>query len=229
MTMKSAGKGADFRILETDARPIIPLEGVFWASCRFQPGPAARLVHEDPGGPVILDPPEDLARAVDKRRSEFLAGRLAALLALRAAGAPETVGRDGRAPVWPAGVRGSISHSAGRAMAVATKSRAALGLDCETMLTEAAAEEIAPIVLTPADQAMKPPGWSEAAFRTAVFSAKEAVYKALSDRMSDIPDFLEASIEKADADGFEIRLRNWLALARVAFDQGDCVALAWAD
>ncbi|HWS27500.1 MAG TPA: hypothetical protein VN259_13150, partial [Xanthomonadales bacterium] len=67
------------------------------------------------------------------RRREFLAGRLAAHAALTALGERGAVGRQGRAPVWPQGCSGSISHANGCAVAVAASARhwQALGIDLE--------------------------------------------------------------------------------------------------
>ncbi|HWS28440.1 MAG TPA: 4'-phosphopantetheinyl transferase superfamily protein [Xanthomonadales bacterium] len=67
------------------------------------------------------------------RRREFLAGRLAAHAALAALGERGVVGRLQRAPVWPQGCSGSISHANGWAVAVAASARhwQALGIDLE--------------------------------------------------------------------------------------------------
>lgn len=76
-----------------------------------------------------------IARAVPARRAEFQAGRQAARAALLKAGAmPAAIPmRADRAPIWPTGFTGSISHSAGVAVAVAAASppTRALGLDLE--------------------------------------------------------------------------------------------------
>ncbi|HYJ10271.1 MAG TPA: hypothetical protein VEX18_14710, partial [Polyangiaceae bacterium] len=73
-------------------------------------------------------------RAVLKRRAEFLAGRLAAVQALRALGVVEAPGRrDDGSPSWPAPAVGSISHGAGRALCIAGKRSefSSLGIDAE--------------------------------------------------------------------------------------------------
>lgn len=76
-----------------------------------------------------------VSRAIDGRQQEFAAGRAAARAAMMAAGltpAPIPMAED-RAPVWPAGTTGSISHAAEVALAVAASTRVAsgLGLDIE--------------------------------------------------------------------------------------------------
>ena len=76
-----------------------------------------------------------MANAVPHRRREFAAGRAAARAAMTAAGlmpAAIPMAAD-RAPVWPAGVVGSITHAADVALAVAAPQAVAqgLGLDME--------------------------------------------------------------------------------------------------
>jgi len=76
-----------------------------------------------------------VARAAPKRQAEFLAGRACAHAALASIGElcrSVPIGRD-RAPVWPAGVVGSISHGAGLAGAIVGRTSCwqALGLDIE--------------------------------------------------------------------------------------------------
>ena len=90
----------------------------------------------DPPGAVLFPAEEALiARAVQKRRSEFATGRRCARDALGALGlapAPILPGQGG-APQWPSGVVGSITHCAGyRAAAVARASEViTIGLDAE--------------------------------------------------------------------------------------------------
>ncbi|MGR3782069.1 MAG: 4'-phosphopantetheinyl transferase family protein [Albimonas sp.] len=214
------------RIETLCARALVPAPGVVWRACRFRPGPASEAVHEGPEGLVRLTLPDALARAVDRRRSEFLAGRLCAALALRALGAPEGVGRAGRAPVWPAGIRGSISHAGDLALAVAARGAAGLGVDCETRFSPALAAEVGPSVLTPADRAARPAGWDEALLCTLAFSAKEALYKALSPGLDDVPDFAEASIARIGPACLTLDFRGLRARVGYALGPERCVTLA---
>ncbi|MDQ3204730.1 MAG: 4'-phosphopantetheinyl transferase, partial [Pseudomonadota bacterium] len=60
-----------------------------------------------------IEPPASIQRSVAKRQAEFLAGRVcarAALLALEGLDFTPIIGED-RAPVWPAHISGSITHS----------------------------------------------------------------------------------------------------------------------
>jgi 4'-phosphopantetheinyl transferase EntD len=74
-------------------------------------------------------------RAVDKRVREFRAGRQCAHRALARLGQPlaPLLNDPSRAPRWPVGVVGSISHCVGLAAAVvaSTSSQQALGIDVE--------------------------------------------------------------------------------------------------
>src|SRR5215469_16812348 len=75
------------------------------------------------GGALPLRPAEAaiVARAVEKRRAEFATGRACAHAALDAWGAPDAPLLPGpdRAPLWPDGFVGSISHARGACAAVA--------------------------------------------------------------------------------------------------------------
>ncbi len=121
-----------------------------------------------------------IARARPKRRAEFLAGRCAARRALTGLGLGHaSVPADfSRAPVWPDGVTGSISHASGLAVAVVaeTSQTRALGVDLEgnTPLKP----ELIPEILRH-DEPLDPPDGEPGASAIRVFSAKEAVYKAL--------------------------------------------------
>jgi len=122
-----------------------------------------------------------LPRAVAKRQREFAAGRVAAHRAMQALGVPvEPVlfGKD-RAPVWPKGVTGSLTHTRATCLAAVARSDryCALGLDVEEA-TPLAGDLIATICTTserawlstlPQDQA--------GGMAKLIFSAKECAYK----------------------------------------------------
>lgn len=118
-----------------------------------------------------------LAKAVPKRRREFAAGRLAARQAMAALGhvySPVFAGTD-RAPIWPAGLHGSISHSDTLCAAAITKAPLSIGLDMEpfTPLSEA----LLPSICSDAESA-RIAGPDQARLAKLIFSAKEAAYKA---------------------------------------------------
>lgn len=74
-----------------------------------------------------------LAACGRKRQAEHLAGRIAAVHALREYGSKAVPGiGERRQPLWPPGLFGSISHSASTALAVV--SPRPIGLDIDAIL-----------------------------------------------------------------------------------------------
>ncbi len=148
--------------------------------------------------------------AVPKRRREFAAGRLCARAALVQLGhAPVAIARDAdRAPVWPQGLVGSITHCEGfAAAAVASASDyRTLGIDVEH--DGAVPLSVASALLTPEEvdhMAALPSACRD--WRTLFFSAKEAVYKALFPLTREFLDAHAVRIQ-VDPDGqrFEARI-----------------------
>jgi 4'-phosphopantetheinyl transferase EntD len=115
------------------------------------------------------------------RRADFIAGRMAAARALQALNVKGPVLRDGRRPLFPTAVHGSISHCTGHIGACLASTHPqvlAMGVDIER--TDRLGHDAARLVCTPLENA-----WIQEARRpesrlSVVFSAKEAVYKALS-------------------------------------------------
>lgn len=148
-------------------------------------GPGIAVVAHDPrlryGDPL---PAEDVAvaNALDRRRREFAAGRSAARRAMAALGAPPRAvlaGAD-RAPIWPAGFVGSISHTSDTCVAaVAERTRVtALGLDLEP--AAGLDPTLWPEICTASERnwlALQA-GRDRALLAKVIFSAKEAAYKA---------------------------------------------------
>lgn len=122
-----------------------------------------------------------VARMVPRRRREFAAGRACAREALAQLGWPATpIGRrDDRAPVWPAGVVGSISHCEGLCAAVVARAEAfaGLGLDVERV------GRVRPALLARISSSAERSQLEKLAAAglehgpTLLFSAKESVYK----------------------------------------------------
>ncbi len=129
-----------------------------------------------------LFPEEAVAieRAVEKRRNEFSTGRYLAHQALERLGhvpTPIPYGDD-RAPGWPDGIVGAITHTKGHcAVALAPASRyAAIGLDIERIdgMTPAIGRRIA----TDREiEGITDQGLDFLVACTILFSAKEAYYK----------------------------------------------------
>jgi len=122
-----------------------------------------------------------LLRAAPKRIQEFAAGRVcarAALLQLGFGSVALPMGAD-RAPQWPGGATGSITHTDGFCAAVAANSARirAVGLDAEPEFS--VQPHLWPRICTPREFAMLQTLDEQAAVgaATLIFSAKEAFYK----------------------------------------------------
>jgi len=141
--------------------------------------------------------------AVPARVAEFHAGRAAARAAMVAIGLPPRpipMGPD-RAPIWPAGARGSISHSATACVAVVGPADrwGSIGVDLEEA-TPLEQNLIAEICSKPEQAWLQTqPGSERGLMAKLIFSAKEAAYKAqypLSYEMFGF-DALEVTIDRA--------------------------------
>jgi enterobactin synthetase component D len=150
-------------------------------STRFDPS----LLVPDDFRRSQIDPPPSVQRSVAKRQAEFLAGRLcarAALLQLQGLDCSPAIGED-RAPVWPSGICGSITHSTGHAAAIVAQKAdwRGLGMDLENLLNAERAERLAGEILTPAELKRMAAGRREqrALTVTLTFSVKESLFKAL--------------------------------------------------
>ncbi|MBF8748076.1 4'-phosphopantetheinyl transferase superfamily protein [Pseudomonas putida] len=155
-----------------------PLPGAVLVSCGFDPAHLAADDFQRAG----ITPSTSLQRSVAKRQAEYLAGRVCARAALqRLDGRDYVPGTDeDRAPIWPAGIHGSITHGKGWAAAVvaAEGSCRGLGLDQEALLDEARAERLLGEILTPAE--VERLDHSQLAMAvTLTFSLKESLFKAL--------------------------------------------------
>ncbi len=152
--------------------------------------------------------PEELLvvqRAAPKRVAEYTAGRACARAALAQLGvAPLAIpSRADRTPVWPPGFAGSISHGAGRCVAVAAPLArvASLGIDVEGALLHDAtlyrhichADQLAALA---ARAELPLPAWI-----ALMFSAKEAFYKAWFPLTGRFLEFDEVRVEFTVAPG----------------------------
>lgn len=147
-------------------------------------------------------------KAVPARRHAYRLGRAAAHAALR------DLGRDGgpilrgpgRAPCWPAGVAGSISHAAGIGVALAAHREYTdgVGIDVEARRH---APELADQVPRPEERAwldrIDPAGRADA--ELALFSAKESIFKAFYPRVGTLFGFEAASLQPS-GQGYSARL-----------------------
>ena len=150
---------------------------------------------------VALLYPEEaacIAAAVPARRREFAQGRLCARQALADLGIlhfPLLPGKD-RAPIWPAGVVGSLTHCGGTcAAAVAQADRiAGVGIDVES--AEPLADELLHLVCVPAERAWleASPEHSRGVLAKLLFSTKESVFKCFYPLTGVFLDFQDCEI-----------------------------------
>lgn len=159
---------------------------------------------------VAITLPDRLAKAVNKRKAEFLAGQLCATLSLeQLSGAilPLPRGAD-RSPQWPEGYLGSISHTDTRAIAVAARAAdyRMLGIDLETLIDASRAEAVGPMVAKPHEWDLRPLAMTRADFLTVVFSAKEALYKAIYPSIRRIIEFSDVTLTVIGDDWLELEL-----------------------
>ena len=133
-----------------------------------------------PEGRLFHVEQEAIRHAIPARQREFRAGRAAvrkaqAALGLVAGAVP--MGRD-RAPVWPAGQCGSISHAGNTCIAVVSDDPAikALGLDIEERMP--LPDDILGTVLNPDEQRWINQQPNPGLLARLFFSAKECAYKA---------------------------------------------------
>ncbi len=159
-----------------------------------------------------IEPPPSIQRSVAKRQAEFLAGRICARAALqRLDGQPcvPAIGED-RAPVWPAHVSGSITHSTGRAAAIVARKSDwyGLGMDLENLLDPERAERLAGEILTPPELLRMATLAREdrALLVTLTFSVKESLFKALYPIVGQRFYFEHAEVLEWTHDG-QVRLR----------------------
>ena len=169
-----------------------------------------------------IDFPIQLRSSVKKRQAEFLAGRIVAKRALKLLGSSHAavpIGKK-RAPIWPDGIIGSISHSNKTALtAVAYKtSFSSVGLDHESLINENL-DEIASQILSPGELSVLESStlrFNEAL--TLTFSAKESLFKALFPEVNEYFDFTAAKITLIDSHQctFEIELVDSLTKNLIA-------------
>jgi 4'-phosphopantetheinyl transferase EntD len=133
------------------------------------------------------------------RHPDFVRGRRAAAHALTLLGRAGAVVRDGSAQLFPAGVRGSISHCRGIAGAgAATVRRDVVGVGVDVERVGRLSRRTASLVCTPGERTRLDSG--DPAVLATVFSMKEAVYKAVSR--------LEPTRSPLVFHGVEVRLEN---------------------
>jgi len=160
--------------------------------------------------------PETLHSAVKKRQAEYVAGRYLAKRCLSALGGTEAdVGiSQHRAPLWPKGMIGSISHSSNKAICVVKQCdlpEQGIGIDIEQCLTDSIATSIKKTIINEAEQALLIKQDTDfSTGLTLVFSAKESLFKALYPQVRAYFDFLDAEVIAIERDNLTIMLKRTL-------------------
>jgi 4'-phosphopantetheinyl transferase EntD len=158
-----------------------------------------------------------IASAAPARRAEFAAGRLCARAGLAALGLEAApVLRAGRAPQWPAGYVGAISHTTGYALAVVARKAAAVGVGVDVEAVGRVGRHLYPKLFTDGERAallaLAPD--VEARRATAWFGAKEAFYKAQFPQTGAWVGFADVAVSDADPGRLLLRPASELAALR---------------
>jgi 4'-phosphopantetheinyl transferase EntD len=156
---------------------------------------------DDDAGPVNEAEAALVAGCEEKRRREFALARHCARKALAGLGIVDfalLAGPD-RAPIWPASVVGSITHTEGGAtgycgVAVAHR-RVAAGLGIDAEPRQPLPAELWPRVLDESEYLAVLDAREPGVFARLVFSAKEAAYKAIYPMRRQFLDFPDIHLE----------------------------------
>jgi 4'-phosphopantetheinyl transferase EntD len=133
------------------------------------------------------------APMVPRRAREFLTGRTLARRALRELGRPDAPLPIGprRAPVWPVATVGSISHTEGFCVAIVASRTAYAGLGIDVERRGEVTPKLVPRIARSGEARTLARAGSG---HTALFSAKEAVYKCVQPALGLEPTFKEVQV-----------------------------------
>jgi 4'-phosphopantetheinyl transferase EntD len=169
--------------------------------------------------PIIDEP--SLRRAIPKRQLEFSAGRVASQQALAALGQANVAVPMGqkRNPLWPVGIAGSITHTAGLAVAVTALAKNVVSLGIDLELATAVTPSLWASVLNKREieWLQRRPALEQASLATLFFCAKESFYKfqyALAEQWVDFAEG-EVSIETKAPGEFSLDCHQAAVVARL--------------
>jgi 4'-phosphopantetheinyl transferase EntD len=150
-------------------------------------------------------------RAVTKRKLEFAKGRECARRALERLGVRNFPVLSGpqREPLWPRGIVGSISHTAGLCAAAVCQERAYPGLGIDVEPAEPITADVAARICQESELSglLGLPDFEKLVIARLVFSAKEAVYKCQFPLSRAFVGFEEVELALDPAGTFRVR---WL-------------------
>ena len=217
---------------EMDGRRVLGYE------CRFEQQSYADDLYFRHG---IRFPPQ-LAAAIAKRKSTYLAGRICAQrlflhLGLATPAVDIPIGAD-RCPVWPPGIIASISHTDSRAACIASTDpdMLGLGIDIEGLLTVAQAAEVVSQLIDASEEAILRSAFPSFECGLSVaFSAKESLFKALYPSVGHFFDFNAARIRRVRVSSVELEIVEALSerlkpgsRLHVAYRIEECVVVTLA-
>ncbi len=165
-----------------------------------------------------------LANAGRKRKTEHLAGRIAAVSALSSRGVSTVpgVGENGE-PLWPTGLNGSISHSGHIAMAIVSEN-SLVGIDYEAILDEKEAFDIKEGIVNSVESSLLlNRGLPFPLALTLAFSAKESLFKALFPRVKAYMGFETTRVSAITDHSLQLTLCQPLA----GFQENHAFTLFW--
>ncbi len=147
--------------------------------------------------PLLPEEAACIQRAVEVRKREFTAGRSCARSALAELGIhghPLLVA-EGRAPVWPPGIVGSITHCDGFAAAAVARRWEILGVGIDAEPRVPLDEKLHCLICTPAEREwLHSASGTSLPYATLIFSAKEVVHKCIHPLSGTMLDFREVEI-----------------------------------
>jgi 4'-phosphopantetheinyl transferase EntD len=163
---------------------------------------AAELTSPAPRTLLTSSELQSISHCADKRIQDFTRGRACAHRVLSELGIPDfsLLAGEQREPIWPDGITGSITHTAGFAAAVAAPRSgiASVGVDCE--IVESVDEELWSRICTPTEQARlaRVPLAERGRQAALIFAAKEAFYKCQFPVSREWVGFEDVDIEPTD-------------------------------
>ena len=162
-----------------------------------------------------IDKPARFDQMVPKRKCEFLSGRICARLAQIESGSNEIFQikqNEDRSPIWPTGMIGSISHTGQLATACLASQADCqnVGIDIEEIMSDDLARELRTQFMLDSELAHQK-GCPFGEFATLVYSAKEALFKALYRDIGSFFGFGQAALVYRDERMVSFELQSSLS------------------
>ena len=178
--------------------------------------------------------PAALLNATKVRKAEFLAGRIAARHAFIQLGiTPQAIPiARHRQPLWPATVLASISHHADSAFCMmmptpSPKPIISIGIDVESIVHAEDRALLSPSIASRKELDIMTANFLDNEYGfTVVFSAKEALFKALYPAVGRYFDFLDVEISAINISKCELEMRLLIDLSAQLL-RGHTVTVRW--